>query len=94
MFERRKDIEQQRIDKMYQTAAENMLRRTQQEIDDDLCVEGTLLISSLLFDCPRMWVKQGKISYEITDKEITESVSFIPECHRNARLNPARIKRR
>ena len=94
MFEKRKDIEQQRIERMYQTAAENMLRRTRQEIDDDLCVEGTLLISSLLFDCPRMWVKQGKISYEITDKEITESVSFIPECHRNARLNPARIKRR
>lgn len=94
MFERRKDIEQQRIDKMYQTAAENMLRRTHQEIDDDLCVEGTLLIASLLFDFPRMWVKQGKISYEITDKEITESVSFISECHRNARLNPARIKRR
>lgn len=91
MFERRKDIEQQRIDRMYQTAAE---KRTQQEIDDDLCVEGTLLISSLLFDFPRMWVKQGKISYEITDKEITESVSFISECHRNARLNPARIKRR
>ena len=94
MFEKRKDIEQQRIERMYQTAAENMLRRTRQEIDDDLCTEGTLLISSLLFDFPRMWVKQGKISYEITDKEITESVRFISECHRNARLNTARIKRR
>ena len=85
MLEKRKENENKRIEAMYQTAAENMLKRTQQEIDDDLCTEGTLLISSLLSDFPRMWVKQGHVFYEITDKEIAESVSHISDEHRNAR---------
>ena len=70
--EDRKKIEATRIMSMYYTATENILKKTKEELDEDLCIEGAFVLQHLM---------AGR-----DDKEVKQRLSILNENHRNARM--------